>query len=352
MRALVASGLAASVASLLALACAGAGARAAPPEPPPPAPVDGARVILNGTARQPNASFNIGGNAIVGGELQVFGGAALIGNAVLRFDDARVGPPGEGWRLRTFGDFSGLGVDKRGQWYASEARHVFYGEDGGELRETASIDGVGNLFASGSVRAPNVAENATSLVVGADKNAVFVVPKLGVGGFNHLSQPGDSGIVFGAPDSGALVIVPWSSRAGGAGIRVTNGTVTVSGDFEVKNGTKRFVEPHPDDPDREIVFVALEGPEAGTYCRGTARIAGARTRVALPDSFAAVTSDAGLTAQVTALGRGRGLFVESRTRRELVVGCDEGAACPKSFDWIVNGVRRGYEALQAIRARR
>lgn len=345
MRTLFTSALAASV----ALSCAAAGVHAAPPEPP----VDGARVILNGTARQPGASFNIGGNAIVGGELQVFGGAALIGNGVLRFDDARLGPPGSaGFRLRTFGDFSGLGVDKQAQWYSSESRHVFFARDGAEVRETMAIDGVGNVFASGSVRAPNVGENATSLVVGRDKNAVFVVPKLGPGGFNHLSRPGDSGIVFGAADDGALVIAPWSSHPGGVGIRITNAGVSVSGDFEVKNGTKRFVEPHPDDPEREVVFVALEGPEAGTYCRGTAQVNGVHTRVVLPESFAVVTSDAGLTAQVTPLGRGRGLYVESRTRRELVVGCDDGAACPKSFDWIVNGVRKGHEGHQAIRARR
>ncbi|KAA0252436.1 MAG: hypothetical protein EDX89_18435, partial [Acidobacteria bacterium] len=31
------------------------------------------------------------------------------------------------------------------------------------------------------------------------------------------------------------------------------------------SGTKSFLEPHPTDPGKMIAYVALEGPEAGTY---------------------------------------------------------------------------------------
>lgn len=128
------------------------------------------------------------------------------------------------------------------------------------------------------------------------------------------------------------------------------GNLTVQGNLSVA-GVKNFVQPHPTDKDKEIAFVSLEGPEAGTYCRGSSRFAGGKATIALPESFALTTGSKGLTAQVTAVGKGSGLYVIKKTTRELVVGCDDGARCPAELDWQVNGVRSGYEDHQAIRPR-
>ena len=53
-------------------------------------------------------------------------------------------------------------------------------------------------------------------------------------------------------------------------------TFNLSDDLDV-NGTltanaKNFVQNHPYDPSLEIVYTTLEGPEAGTFTRGSARL--------------------------------------------------------------------------------
>jgi hypothetical protein len=127
-----------------------------------------------------------------------------------------------------------------------------------------------------------------------------------------------------------------------------NGSVAIHGNLTVSGGVKHFVVPDPTSADREIAYVSLEGPEVGTYCRGSATLPGRRATVKLPRSFALVTAGAGITAQVTSDGPGTGLYILTKSPEELVVSCDVGAACPKKFDWLVQGVRRGYENYQPL----
>ena len=58
----------------------------------------------------------------------------------------------------------------------------------------------------------------------------------------------------------------------------------------------------PEDPKRSIHFAALEGPEVGTYYRGTAKLSGGETVVELPEYFSKLTEDRGLTVQLTPVG--------------------------------------------------
>lgn len=64
-------------------------------------------------------------------------------------------------------------------------------------------------------------------------------------------------------------------------------------------GVKFFIEQHPTDPTKEIAYAALEGPEAGTYIRGSAELKDGQAVIALPEHFALVTSEEGLTVQLT-----------------------------------------------------
>jgi hypothetical protein len=108
-------------------------------------------------------------------------------------------------------------------------------------------------------------------------------------------------------------------------------------------GSKGFVQPHPTDPTRQIFFVCLEGNENGTYFRGTARLAGGRVEIPIPEAWALVTASRGITVQVTAHGPGQ-LWVESRSRERIVIAGDRDVA----FDYFVNGVRRGFEAYEPV----
>jgi hypothetical protein len=120
----------------------------------------------------------------------------------------------------------------------------------------------------------------------------------------------------------------------------------VTGDIRA-GGTKNFVQPHPEDPDKEIVYTALEGGEAGTYARGSSQLVAGRAIVRLPSHFALVTVGTGITAQVTARGPCGALWVSEASPTRLVVESERaGASC--AFDWLVQGVRRGFEERPVI----
>lgn len=119
----------------------------------------------------------------------------------------------------------------------------------------------------------------------------------------------------------------------------------VVGDLIV-TGTKSFVQDDPTDPGKQIVYVSLEGPEAGTYIRGTANVVNGEATVELPEHFSMVTGDEGLTVQLTPLGDYLQLYVVEKSTTRLVIR--EGQSKSGQFDYLVQGVRKGYENQQVI----
>lgn len=117
------------------------------------------------------------------------------------------------------------------------------------------------------------------------------------------------------------------------------GTVQIAGDLRV-GGAKKFVIADPEDPRRELHFVALEGPEAGVFYRGAARTAGGRAVVNLPKVFSDVAEAEGLTVQLTPVGGWSRLFVVEKSRHRLVVVDADGGDV--EFDFLVQGIRKGY----------
>ncbi len=137
-------------------------------------------------------------------------------------------------------------------------------------------------------------------------------------------------------------------KEGKVGIGTNNPTVAldVVGDIK-KTGTNGFVQDLPNDPSKEIVYVSLEGPEAGTYIRGTAELVDGEAVVNLPEHFSLVTSDEGLTVQLTPVGEWLQLYVVEKGTQRIVVR--EANSKNGQFDYLVQGVRKGYENYQVIR---
>ena len=140
-----------------------------------------------------------------------------------------------------------------------------------------------------------------------------------------------------------------TSAAGYAGYFSGGRGVYVGGDLEVVGGTKSFVEPHPTDPTREIAYVSLEGPEAGTYIRGAADLRAGEARVELPEHFALVTNAEGLTVQLTPVGEPLVLYIAEQSPERIVVR--EASGRDGRFNYLVQGVRKGHEDHQVIRDR-
>jgi hypothetical protein len=118
------------------------------------------------------------------------------------------------------------------------------------------------------------------------------------------------------------------------------------------NGTVSFVQNHPTEPDKVIVYACPEGDEVATYTRGTAKLADGKAIVPLGETFKWVTNpDIGLTAHLTCRGKGSVLFVESLTTSEMVVRSLEGFPDDVTFDYIVYGLRIGFEEASIVQGK-
>ena len=136
--------------------------------------------------------------------------------------------------------------------------------------------------------------------------------------------------------------------AQGAGniLSLTTGGATIKGNLAV-SGQKNFVQEHPTDPNKEIVYVALEAGEAGTYVRGTGTLVNGKAVLELPEHFSLVTNTEGLTIHLTPRGEWLQLYAVELHTTQCVVREAQGKS--GEFDYIVHGVRKGHEHHQVIR---
>lgn len=109
-------------------------------------------------------------------------------------------------------------------------------------------------------------------------------------------------------------------------------------------GTKSFVEPHPTRAGYVIKYVALEGPEAGTYFRGRGKFSGGRSKLPVPDHFRMASSESGLSIQVTPIGDFANFAVVSLSLDEIVLKGSRDV----EFYYHVSGVRRAAPEWQPI----
>jgi hypothetical protein len=129
---------------------------------------------------------------------------------------------------------------------------------------------------------------------------------------------------------------------------LSTGGVSIKGNLSV-SGQKHFVQDHPTDPAKEIVYVALEGGEAGTYIRGTGKLVDGKAVIELPEHFSLVTNQEGLTIHLTPRGEWLQLYVVELDTRQSVIREAQGKS--GEFDYLIHGVRAGHEHHQVIRAK-
>jgi hypothetical protein len=109
-------------------------------------------------------------------------------------------------------------------------------------------------------------------------------------------------------------------------------------------GVKSFVEPYELDASKVIRYVSLEGPESGTYFRGSAQIIHGRAVISVPEDFRMVTDSEGLTVQLTPVGAPARMYVISEDLGEIVVSADRDV----KFHYMINGVRKAFKDFQAV----
>jgi hypothetical protein len=177
-------------------------------------------------------------------------------------------------------------------------------------------------------------------VLGDGGNLNLGVGVMGVGAFGVVAEAIQGGIALKArPAPG---VTSWNAAS-------FDGLVSIFGDLFVTHdlqvvGDKDFVEPHPTDPNKMIAYVALEGPEAGTYFRGSGRLVNGFANIDIPEDFRMVTDEKGITVQVTPMGEPAMIWCVRKSLDKIEL---RGSA-DVEFDFIVNGVRRMSKDRKAI----
>jgi hypothetical protein len=248
------------------------------------------------------------------------------------FDDSN----SSGLALVGYGD---TGVDASGAFaggYFKDTDEPSYGYVGaGEFGVWGFGDGAGGTFAD--------AEDSGYAYVGADDQGILGYGNLAGGFFQDRDNSGYAYVGYG--DRG---IWGKGTFAGGTFSHPNNITFWADVATPTKKitgtGTVSFVQNHPDRKDKVVVYAAPEGDEVAVYTRGTARLTGGEARVRLGETFALVANpDIGLTATVTARGEGAALYVASVSTTDLVVKAGDAGAPDAAFDYMVWGLRIGFE---------
>jgi hypothetical protein len=199
-----------------------------------------------------------------------------------------------------------------------------YGLSTGTAFNLAGVLGVDSTGATSA----NLQDYDSSGVRGESRSNV------GVSGFTQ--QGGVAGVIGETLDASGNPIDYGALGFGGFG-------VFALGDIGA-TGTKSFIEPHPTDPTKIIRYVCLEGPESGTYFRGSAQIFGGTAVISVPEDFRIVTDTEGLTVQLTPVGELATMAVVSEDLNQIVVKSNRDVR----FHYMVNGVRKAFKDHQAI----
>lgn len=161
-----------------------------------------------------------------------------------------------------------------------------------------------------------------------------------------------------ANDLRAGYIGPFSSTQYAIGIHDNSGLFVTGGvlhdatldETSLFADVKNFRETNPRNPETDIVYACIEGPEAAAYVRGTGELIGGRAYIALPEHFSDVAMTEGMTVQVTPrTAHSRGLAVIERTKTHFVVAELMNGQGSYEFDWEVKGVRAKFENYQVVR---
>jgi hypothetical protein len=161
----------------------------------------------------------------------------------------------------------------------------------------------------------------------------------GVLGMSQGTSLGGNGVLGFRVKSGDVI----AYGALGTNVGPNSYGVYSGGDFG-GIGAKYFVEPHPTDASKVIRYVCLEGPESGTYFRGSAQIIDGSAVISVPEDFRIVTDSEGLTVQLTPVGAPASMYIVSEDLNQIVVKSNRDVR----FHYMVNGVRKAFKDHQAI----
>lgn len=118
-----------------------------------------------------------------------------------------------------------------------------------------------------------------------------------------------------------------------------NGDANLTGTLSAQS--KSFVIDHPTKEGMKLQYGSLEGPENGVYVRG--RLTDSDT-IVLPDYWVGLVHEDTITVELTKIGRGQDLYVESFDVEKVVVGNEKGGMIDCFYT--VYGERKDIERFE------
>jgi hypothetical protein len=217
----------------------------------------------------------------------------------------------------------------------AEKLHISASVDAASIAENQNTSS--GLSANAGFRAQNDTGARTQMLMHSSTRTTSRFGKV-LGGVSELLADGGNGMVIGTLEADDLIL--GTNNVNRLQINGSTGAVTVSGNFTV-TGVKNFAMPDPANSKRAIFYASLEGPEAGTYFRGSAKMKGGEAVIELPGYFSRITEPERMTVQLTPTGSWGQMYVAEKTPTRLVVRAAPGTT-DLEFDFLVQGVRKGY----------
>ncbi|MEL6650085.1 MAG: hypothetical protein AAFQ87_04685, partial [Bacteroidota bacterium] len=107
-----------------------------------------------------------------------------------------------------------------------------------------------------------------------------------------------------------------------------------------------FVMDHPLDPNKEIVYACIEGPEAAAYERGTIRLVNGEAEVQFSEPFTLLANAGTMTFVLTPRSANSlGLAAIEATETGFIIKELQQGNGSYEVDWEVKAVRKGFEDI-------
>jgi len=202
----------------------------------------------------------------------------------------------------------------------------------------------------GATGGPNIDYGAIRVydADGAERMLYYSAPaNNGAGTINMRGANNNYNVTMGATgnDNHGRIWIYDGSGTKQAGLEVLD-----DGQGRMFADVKHFRMDHPKNPEKEIWYACIEGPEAAAYERGTAQLTNGEVRVDFSEHFELVVNPGTLTVTLTPLdANSKGLAVIEKTATGFIVKELNGGTGNYEFDWRVEGVRKGYEDFEVIR---
>ena len=148
---------------------------------------------------------------------------------------------------------------------------------------------------------------------------------------------------FGKPNNGSIAVFDEAKNSKAYMYVGFQGEGNVGADFMQANLFQSYTI-YPKDSNKYVANTALQGPEAATYIRGTAKLVNGMIKITLPDYFTQIVSEKNITVMLTPLSDdSKGIAAINKTAggfiaKELFAGTGN-----YEFDYEVKGIRKTYE---------